>query len=58
MPVLTEEAVERTGSIEDGQVVVAVHLTPFADPGGHTVGGQGVIIPVEDPLLGGSRQVD
>lgn len=59
MPVLAKKAVEGTGLIENSQVFITIlgtrtigktgitcPYTPRADPVGHTVGREGVIIPV------------
>ena len=62
-PVLAEEAVEVTGTVEDRQVLVSMFrprgigkmgisraAAPRADPCCAAIGREGVVIPVDDPL--------
>ncbi len=66
MPVLTEQALEGAGLIEDSQVPVAIFRSlrigkpgvtgPGAtrtNPIGYTVGGQGIIVPADIALASG-----
>jgi hypothetical protein len=55
---LTEEAVERTAGVEDGEVVATVLAMSAADPVGYTVRGKRIPIPVKDAALGCPCQVD
>jgi hypothetical protein len=63
-PILAKEAIEGTGLIEDGQILVAVFRTPGigetwisrgrssgTNPIAHTVGWKAIIIPSQVPLL-------
>jgi hypothetical protein len=65
VPILAEEAIEGTGLVKNCQVLVAIFrslsigkirithpCSPGADPIGDAVGGQGVIIPANVPLIG------
>jgi hypothetical protein len=57
VPVLAEEAVEGARPVKDGQVDVSVLGVPLADPVGYTVGGKGIVVPVEDAFGGSPSQV-
>ena len=65
VPVLTEEAIEGAGLIEDGQVLISIFRplpvgesgiagprSPGADPVGNAIGGQGVVVPADIPHPG------
>ena len=58
VPVLAEEAVGSTASVEDGQVVASWVLAAFANPIGHAVGWQGIPVPVQEAALQRSGQMD
>ncbi len=57
VPVLAEKAVEAASAIENGQVDVSVLSVPLADPIGHTVGREWVVVPVQDAFRGDPGQV-
>lgn len=58
MPVLAEQAVQRTTCVEHGEVVRPVPVTSRAHPISDTVRRQRVAIPVQDAPLRGSGQMN
>ena len=58
VPVLAGDTVEGAGFVEDGQVDLTPLPASLADPVGHAVGGQGVIVPTHQRPPRRTRQVD